>query len=207
MKKVGIIGSGAVGKTLAKGFIAIGYDVMLGSRDLSKVNDVEGAKSGSVEDTVDFAPLLVLAVKGSAALKAIANCNVDGKIIFDTCNPSADKPPVNGILEFFTAQNDSLGEQLQKAYPKAHFVKCFNSVGSDFMVNPDFGGTKPTMFICGNDDGAKSTAKGILDAFGWETEDMGVIEASRAIEALCMLWCIPGFISNSWNHAFKLLKK
>ena len=97
-------------------------------------------------------------------------------------------------------------EQLQRVNPAAHFVKAFNSVGSAHMVGPDFGGTKPTMFICGNDEGAKAQVTGILEAFGWEVEDMGGAEAARAIEPLCMLWCIPGFLRNEWTHAFKLLK-
>jgi predicted dinucleotide-binding enzyme len=205
MKKVGIIGSGVVGKTLAAGFSSIGYEVMLGSRDTSKVSGVPNTKAGTKEETADFASLIVLAVKGTAAIQALDNCKIDGKIIIDTTNPIADQPPVNGVLQYFTAQNDSLGEQLQRAYPRAHFVKAFNSVGHALMVNPDFGNSKPTMFICGNSNDAKREVEGILGAFGWEPMDMGSIEACRAIEPLCMLWCIPGFKENSWTHAFKLL--
>jgi predicted dinucleotide-binding enzyme len=98
-------------------------------------------------------------------------------------------------------------ERLQRAVPAAHFVKAFSSVGNAFMVDPQFEGGKPTMFICGNDDAAKQTVRGILDQFGWETADMGKIEAARAIEPLCMLWCIPGIARNEWSHAFKLLRK
>ena len=82
-----------------------------------------------------------------------------------------------------------------------------NSVGNACMVNPQFAGGKPTMFICGNDAAAKKVVSGILDQFGWETADMGLSEAARAIEPLCMLWCIPGFLRNDWTHAFKLLTK
>jgi hypothetical protein len=207
MKKVGIIGSGAVAKALAQGFISIGYEVMMGSRDVSKLNDMDGVSKGNAQETADFAPLLVLAVKGTGAINALTNCQLDGKTIIDTTNPIADAPPVNGVLQFFTQQNDSLGEQLQKAYPKANFVKAFNSVGNALMVHPDLKGGKPTMFICGNNEEAKNTTKEILDAFGWEVADMGSIEASRPIEALCILWCIPGFKENDWMHAYKLLKK
>ena len=73
------------------------------------------------------------------------------------------------------------------------------------MVDPRFEGGTPTMFICGNDDGAKATVTEILDEFGWDTADMGAVEAARAIEPLCMLWCIPGFLRNEWTHAFALL--
>jgi 8-hydroxy-5-deazaflavin:NADPH oxidoreductase len=97
-------------------------------------------------------------------------------------------------------------ERIQRLIPKAHVVKAFNSVGNAFMYKPNFPGGKPTMFICGNDAEAKKTVTQILDTFGWETEDMGAVEAARAIEPLCILWCIPGFIKNEWMHAFKLLK-
>jgi predicted dinucleotide-binding enzyme len=113
---------------------------------------------------------------------------------------------VNGVIKFFTDLNESLLEKLQKNYPEINFVKAFNSVGNAFMVTPQFPGGKPTMFICGNDAAAKSAVQKILDQFGWETEDMGAMEAARAIEPLCMLWCIPGFTRNQWAHAFKLLK-
>jgi 8-hydroxy-5-deazaflavin:NADPH oxidoreductase len=97
-------------------------------------------------------------------------------------------------------------ERLQKLAPEAHFVKAFSCVGNALMVNPDFKGVRPTMFICGNDDQAKREVSAIVDQFGFEVADMGTVEAARAIEPLCMLWCIPGFRSNSWTHAFKLLK-
>ena len=114
---------------------------------------------------------------------------------------------MNGVLKFFTHQNDSLMEQLQQEFTTANFVKAFNSVGSAFMVDPQFAGGKPTMFICGNSDTAKKQVSQILDQFGWETADMGKAESARAIEALCILWCLPGFLRNEWNHAFKLLVK
>jgi len=74
------------------------------------------------------------------------------------------------------------------------------------MINPDFAGVKPTMFICGNDQEAKDEVAEICALFGFEAEDMGSAEAARAIEPLCILWCIPGFRENQWKHAFKFLK-
>jgi hypothetical protein len=152
----------------------------------------------------------VLASKGTAAASALqlaGLANLEGKIVIDTTNPIADAPPVNGVLQYFTSLGDSQMEKLQSLFPGARFVKAFNSIGNHFMINPDFGGIKPTMFICGNDGEAKKQVTAILDQFGWETEDMGVAEAARAIEPLCILWCIPGFLRNEWGHAFKLLKK
>jgi 8-hydroxy-5-deazaflavin:NADPH oxidoreductase len=157
-----------------------------------------------------FADLVVLAVKGTAAadaLRAAGESNLAGKAVIDATNPIADAPPANGVLPFFTSFEESLLERLQREFRSARLVKAFNSVGSAHMVNPRFADGPPTMFICGNDEAAKQTVRGILGQFGWETADMGKAEAARAIEPLCMLWCIPGFLRNEWGHAFKLLTK
>jgi len=214
-KKIGVVGSGLVGQVLANGFIKHGYDVMVGTNNKGKHEELKSktggkARIGSFEETVKFGEILVLAVKGTtaeAALKSSGVANFNGKTVIDATNPIADAPPVNGVLQFFTSLSDSLMERLQKAAPGVHFVKAFSCVGNAFMVNPDFGGSKPTMFICGNDEGAKRDVKSILDQFGWETEDLGKVEAARAIEPLCILWCIPGLLQNRWSHAFKLLRK
>ena len=164
------------------------------------------ARVGDFAQTAAFGDVVVLAVKGTAASEALhAAGNISGKIIIDATNPIADKPPVNGVLQFFTDLNDSLMEKLQREFPQARFVKAFNSVGAANMVDPKFAAGKPTMFICGNDPQAKATVRTIIDQFGWETADMGTAEAARAIEPLCILWCIRGFKENKWNHAFKLL--
>lgn len=213
MKKIGILGSGTVAKALAKGFLNHGYEVMLGTRDAAKLADFQKENNvmvGSFAQTAAFGNLIVLATKGKFAaesLKLADFANLEGKTIIDTTNPIEDAPPENGVLKFFTSLDDSLMEQLQKLVPKAHFVKAFNCVGNRFMVDPDFNGQKPTMFICGNSEDAKNDVKIILNLFGWETEDMGKAEAARAIEPLCILWCLPGFLNNQWSHAFKLLKK
>ena len=151
----------------------------------------------------------MLAVKGSAAaeaLRAAGARTLAGKTVIDATNPLADAPPTNGVLKYFTSLDESLMERLQREFPEARLVKAFNSVGNARMVNPEYAGGKPTMFICGNDPAAKDTVARILGQFGWEAEDMGKVEAARAIEPLCMLWCIPGFLRNQWTHAFKLLK-
>lgn len=214
-KKIGILGSGVVGQALANGFISHGYEVMIGTNDKSKYESIKAKIKGKItigtfSDTARFGEIIILAVKGSAAVSALEKVgieNLKNKTVIDTTNPIEEVPPVNGVINFFTSLNVSLLEQLQKAVPDAHFVKAFNSVGNAFMVNPDFGGVKPTMFICGNRDEAKGEVTTILDQFGWEIEDMGKVEAARAIEPLCMLWCIPGITRNHWTHAFKLLKK
>jgi 8-hydroxy-5-deazaflavin:NADPH oxidoreductase len=141
------------------------------------------------------------------ALIAAGISNLGDKTVIDTTNPIADAPPVNGVLQFFTSPNESLMERLQAQAPDARFVKSFSCVGNALMVNPAFEGGRPTMFICGNNPAAKNEVAAVLDQFGFEVADMGTAEAARAIEPLCILWCIPGFLSNSWTHAFKLLRK
>jgi predicted dinucleotide-binding enzyme len=212
--KVGVFGSGGAAQTLAAAFIKHGHQTMMGTRDKAKLADWlkknPTAQVGSFIETAAFGEVVVLAVKGSAApdvLRAAGSANLAGKLVMDACNPIADAPPVNGVLKFFTTLDNSLMEQLQKEFPTAHFVKAFNSVGQAQFVNPQYKSGRPTMFICGNDDGAKATAAKILDQFGWDTADMGKVEAARAIEPLCMLWCILGFTRNEWTHAFKLLRQ
>ena len=126
--------------------------------------------------------------------------------MIDATNPIAETPPVDGVLNFFTNLDESLLERLQREFAAVRFVKAFNSVGTHCMVNPQFAGGKPTMFICGNDAAAKGTVAPVVDQLGWETADMGTAAAARAIEPLAMLWCIPGFRQNDWMHAFKLLR-
>jgi len=211
--KVGVLGSGDVAKVLAGGFLKHGHDVMMGTRTPAKLS--EWAKQhpkgrvGSFADTAQFAELVVLAVKGTVAadaLRAAGSANLAGKSVIDATNPIADAPPTNGVLKFFTNLDESLMERLQREFPDARFVKAFNSVGNAHMVNPQFNGGKPTMFICGNDEAAKRIVSGMLEQFGWEMADMGKVEAARAIEPLCMLWCIPGLLRQEWSHAFKLLR-
>jgi 8-hydroxy-5-deazaflavin:NADPH oxidoreductase len=210
--KVGVIGSGDVAKALAGGLVKHGHEVMVGTRDAGKLKDwaagLPKVRIGKFSDAAAFGEVVVLAVKGTVAaeaLRAAGAGNLAGKTIVDATNPITEEPPVNGVLKFFTGPNESLMERLQKEFAGAKFVKAFNSVGAPLMVNPKFAGGKPTMFICGNDEGAKRIVSGVLDQFGWETADMGKAEGARAIEPLCMLWCIPGFARNQWNHAFKLL--
>lgn len=214
--KIGILGSGIVGRVLGTAFIKEGHQVMLGTRDVNKEDVVKWktqnsvGQVGSFDQTAEFADIIVLAISGLAAKEVIELAgvkNFTGKVVIDATNPIANAAPDNGVLKFFTSLDNSLMEQIQKQLPDAYVVKAFNSVGNALMYRPDFKGIQPTMFICGNDDTAKKTVTSILISFGWETMDMGKVEAARAIEPLCILWCIPGLIRNQWTHAFKLLKK
>ncbi|MFO0725090.1 MAG: NAD(P)-binding domain-containing protein [Myxococcota bacterium] len=211
--KIGILGSGNVAQTLALGFLKHGHSVQVGSRDPSKLKawkdkDAPAATLGSFKETAAAAEVIVLAVKGTAAASALEMAGAEalaGKVVIDTTNPIADAPPTNGIITYFTGPNDSLMERLQKQFPGAHFVKAFNSVGAALMVNPALDG-RPSMFIGGNDAAAKKVVTDILTSFGWATEDVGGVEAARAIEPLCQLWCAPGFLRGDWRHAFKMIR-
>ncbi|HUA91184.1 MAG TPA: NAD(P)-binding domain-containing protein [Terracidiphilus sp.] len=212
--KIGVLGSGIVAQTLAAGAVKHGHQAKIGSRSPEKLAEWAaqnpGVATGTFADAASFGELLILAVKGNAAAEALRLAgaeNLKGKPVADACNPIADAPPVKGVLPFFTGPNESLMEQLQLEFPDAHLVKAFNSVGAPRMVDPKFAGGKPTMFICGNSDAAKKAVGGLIEEFGWELADMGGVEAARAIEPLCMLWCIPGFLHNQWMHAFKLLQQ
>jgi predicted dinucleotide-binding enzyme len=217
-KRVGVLGSGVVGRALAEGFLKHGYEVMLGTRDPGK-GEVPAwvatqaaahprASAGTFRETAIFGEIVVLAVKGLAVEEAILEAGPDhltAKTVIDTTNPLTETGPVDGILEFTTGPNDSLGEKVQKLLPNAHVVKAFNSVGSALMVNPKFEQGTPTMFLCGNNPESRRVVSEICVQFGWEPFDCGGIAASRALEPLCRLWVLPGFLRNDWRHAFKML--
>jgi len=213
-KRIGVVGSGVVGQTLASGFVKHGFETMVGSRDAGKLTEWAAkagslAKAGTVQEAARFGDIVVVAVKGTAAEDVVRLAGPDtlaGKVVIDTTNPIADAPPVNGVIKFFTSLDESLMERLQRIAPNARFVKAFSCVGNALMVNPKLSGGPPTMFMCGNDADAKKEVVGILKLFGWETEDAGALESARAIEPLTILWCIPGFLKNDWAHAFKMLR-
>ncbi len=214
MSKIAVLGSGTVGQTLADGFLKKGHDVMRASRDPGKLADWKAgagphAQTGTFADAAKWGEIVVLAVKGGAAEAAVEQAgiaNLAGKTVIDTTNPIADAPPQQGVLRYFTTHDEALMERLQKKAPDAHFVKAFSCVGNAYMVDPQLPGGPPTMFICGDNAKAKVEVTKILDAFGWETADMGSVEAARAIEPLCILWCLPGLRGGPWTHAFKLLR-
>ena len=214
MARISVLGSGEVGKVLADGFLKHGHDVMRASRDGGKLAEWKAgagsrAHTGTFAEAGAWGDIVVLAVKGTAAESALEQAGIaglKGKIVIDTTNPIAEKPPENGVLRFFTTLDESLMERLQRKAPEVRFVKAFSCVGNAFMVNPQFPGGPPTMFFCGNDASAKADVKTLLVQFGWDCSDMGGVEAARAIEPLCMLWCIPGLTGQGWMHAFKLLR-
>jgi len=210
--RIAVLGSGAVGQTFAKGLQTHGYDVQIASRSpakLAEFSNTTGISAVPFDAAASWCEGAVLAVRGSMAEEAVREAgpeNLAGKLVIDVTNPLSDAPPEDGVLRVFTGPNESLMERLQAAFPAIHFVKAFNSVGNALMVNPQLPGGKPTMFYCGNDAGAKKIVARIIDQFGFEGEDLGTAKAARVIEPLCQLWCIPGFRTGQWQHAFRLLR-
>jgi predicted dinucleotide-binding enzyme len=209
---VGVLGSGDVGKVLAAGFASLGHDVKIGSRDPEKLREWASANArvstGTFAEAAQFGDILVLATLGAAAGDAIKLAGLDafdGKVLIDTTNPldfSKGMPPT-----LFVGTTDSLGEQIQRLIPKSRVVKAFNTVGNAHMINPQFPGGPPDMFICGNDAEGKKIVSQICDAFGWGVIDLGGIDASRYLEPMCLVWVLYGARNSSWNHAFKMLRK
>lgn len=208
--KIAVLGSGTVGTTLAKGFQDAGHEVRIGSRDGRRLGDftkTSGIVEGRFMDVAAFGEVVVISVKGEAAeglVRELAPA-LAGKVVIDTNNPIAGAPR-DGVVQFFTSGQDSLLERLQRAAPKAKVVKAFNSVGAALMVKPRFPSGTPTMFICGDDAAAKATVTTLLRQLGWAAEDVGTSAAGHPVEALCQLWCAPGFLRNDWAHAFAVLR-
>jgi 8-hydroxy-5-deazaflavin:NADPH oxidoreductase len=212
--RVGVLGSGEVGRRLAAGFSGRGHSVMIGSRDAGKAElrdwltgDGAGIQAGTFDQTAAYGELLVLAVLGTAAEQVIAEAgpgNFSGKVVIDATNPldfSGGFPPKLAI-----SGEDSLGERIQRAVPDAKVVKAFNTIGNQYFVDPSFPEGKPTMLIAGDDEAAKRTVGDVLADFGWpEPVDLGGIEGARELEAICIAWVKIGGKRGSWDHGFKLL--
>lgn len=210
MAKYGVLGSGDVGKTLARALKERGHEVQIASRSADKLADFSrssGIPEVTFERAAADAEIVVLAVQGAAAEELVGKIapSLAGKIVIDTTNPISG-PPINGFLPYFTTSEASLMERLERLAPGARLVKAFNSVGSAFMAAPKLQGGRPTMFIAGNDPSAKAAVAALLETFGWEAEDVGGSPSARAVEALCQLWCAPGFLRGDWAHAFKLIR-
>lgn len=212
--KVGVLGTGDVGKALGSAFLALGHEVKMGSREPGNTKAQawvkeagEHASAGTFAEAAGFGELVVLATLGSATLDALKLAgpeNFKSKLVVDTTNPldfSQGFPPrlISGGV--------SGGERVQRALPGAQVVKAFNTVGHAHMFRPQFPSGPPDMFICGDDVKAKARMTEILNQFGWGTVDVGGIASSHYLEGMCLVWVLYGASTNTWNHAFKLLRK
>lgn len=212
-KKVGVLGSGDVGRQLGRGFAKHGYSVKMGTRDPAKLEAWKKESAGTVSvgtfgDAATFGDVVVLATHGAAteaALDLAGPSKFKGKLVLDATNPldfSKGMPP--GL---FVGTTDSLGERVQRKLPGAHVVKCFNTVGNAKMIDPKFAEGTPPMLICGNDAAAKQHTSEILKDLGWPGAlDVGSIESARWLEALVPLWVRAGAALNTWGHAFKAVQ-
>ncbi|HSY49197.1 MAG TPA: NADPH-dependent F420 reductase [Thermoanaerobaculia bacterium] len=210
--KVGILGSGDVGKSFAHGFGALGHEVMIGSRSPEKLSEFVGGEGGRVsagtfEEAAKLGDLIVLATHGVAtedAIRLAGKQHFDHKVVIDATNPLDFS---TGAPRLSVGHTDSLGEQIQRFLPHARVVKAFNTAGNGLFFKPQLSGGPPDMFIGGNDADAKKLVSQVCDAFGWGVIDLGGIEASRYLEPMCMAWVLHGVLSGTWVHAFKMLHK
>ncbi len=225
--KIGILGTGFVGKTLAAKLVELGHEVMIGTRNVTETlakteTDMMGSppfkewhagnpkvKLGTFAEAAQFSEMAILATHGVATIAAIdlaGKNNFTGKVVIDTTNPldfSQGMPP-----KFAVTLGNSLGEQIQKHIPEAKVVKGFNTVNALIMVNPKREEGDPDLFIAGNDDNAKSKFVSLAEQMGWKRViDAGDISISYWLEAMTMFWVYYGFKNNHWAHAFKLLLK
>jgi len=213
--RIGILGTGDVGRTLAVGLAAEGHPVKVGTREPSAakaaaVAEKLGAGIGVVSfaEAAAFAEVAVLATLWSgteSALQLAGAAALAGKVVVDATNPLVFAPGAAPRLAL--GHDDSGGEQVQRWLPGARVVKAFNTVGHASMVHPSFAGGPPDMFICGDDPDAKRTVTELLRQLGWPAVDVGGIEGARLLEPMCILWVAYGVRTGTWTHAFKLLRK
>jgi 8-hydroxy-5-deazaflavin:NADPH oxidoreductase len=199
--RIGVLGSGEVGRALARGYLRHGHDVRIGTRQ----ERVDELPVGPAHEVAVEAELVVLAVRGASAVDVVSPLAgvLEGKVLVDLTNPLDF---TSGAPQLFVGTTDSLGEQVQRAAPGARVVKAYNTVGNPLMVDPDLPGGPPTMFVAGNDAEAKAKVGDLLRDTGWDVADLGGIESSRWLEAMCMAWVAYGSTSGTWGHAFRLLR-
>jgi len=214
--KIGILGTGDVGRALGVGFIALGHQVKIGARTAGHEKAMEwvgeagpNASQGTFAEAAEFGEIIVFATLGVAnpeVVRVIAPESFAGKVVVDVTNPldfSGGFPP-----DLATKGDDSGGETLQRMIPEAKVVKAFNTVPNALMFRPELPGGPPDMFIAGDEAGAKATVTKILNDFGWpRVVDMGGIKSSRWLEAMCIAWVLACSATGNWRQAFKLVSE
>lgn len=213
MMNVAVLGSGDVGRHLTKGFLARGDSVCIGSRTPRVVREwIESealqAEAAEPAEAAGGAELLVLATNWAGAPTTAEQIRSEaaGKILIDVTNPLGPGG-AGGAPKLMVGYPDSGGKGVQAMLPESKVVKCFNTVNARFMVNPGFSGGPGDMFLCGNDESAKSAVAALCREWGWVPQDMGSIEESYLLEALAMAWIVYAFRTNHWEHGFAFLNR
>jgi 8-hydroxy-5-deazaflavin:NADPH oxidoreductase len=212
--KIGIIGSGHVAQALGKGLIELGHEVMLGTRDTDKKEldwwrkkSHKNASLGSTTEAAYFGETAFLAVSWHAAEDVIAQVrpSLASKIVIDVTNPLVFEE--GQAPQLTIGHTMSAGEIVQASLPDSHVVKTLNMVGFEHLIKPKFKQGIPVMFLCGNNESAKTHTASLLKECGWQDiVDLGGIEKSRILEPLSLLWIEYGVANNTWDHAFSVLK-
>jgi predicted dinucleotide-binding enzyme len=211
-----VLGTGMVGQTLATKLVELGHQVKLGSRQAGNEKAVawgasagEGASEGSFADAAAFGEVVLNATAGMASLDALRAAgaeNLAGKVLIDVANPldfSKGMPPTLSVCN-----DDSLGEQIQRYFPDARVVKAFNAVNVSLMVDPSTLPERHSLFLCGNDEGAKAQVRELAASFGWPGEDildLGDISAARGTEMYLMLWLRLATVTDTWQVSVKVV--
>ena len=197
--RIGVLGTGMVGNAIAGRLVALGHTVMMGAREAGNERAQawvesagEGASAGSFADAAAFGELVVNCTAGAHsldALEAAGRENLAGKLLIDVANaldPSGGRPPTLTV-----ANTDSLGEQVQRAFPDAKVVKALNTMNCQVMVDPSRVPGDHAVFVCGDDADAKRQVRELLESIGWPSLriiDLGGIEAARGTEMYVALW-------------------
>jgi 8-hydroxy-5-deazaflavin:NADPH oxidoreductase len=180
--RIGVLGTGMVGSTLAGKLRELDHEVRVGSRDGSKGD-------GTFAEAAAHGELVLNCTAGAASLQALEQAgeqNLAGKVLVDVGNPLDVS---GGTVTLTVCNDDSLGEQIQRRYPSARVVKALNTVNARVMVDPGSVPGEHDVFLCGDDDGAKAQVRGLLESFGWRNVvDLGGIEGARSLEMYLLFW-------------------
>lgn len=214
--KIGILGTGTVGQTIGSKLVALGHDVMLGSRSAHNESAARWvhasgahASQGTFAEAAAFGEILWNCTAGTGSLEALAHAgaaNLSSKILIDLANPldfSKGMPPTLSV-----SNSDSLGEQIQRAYPALRVVKALNTVTCAVMINPALVPGEHDLFVCGNDAAAKAQVTALLrDSFGWKSFiDLGDLSAARGTESYLLLWLRLWSAVQTPNFNIKLVR-
>jgi len=211
--RVGILGTGVVGATLGSKLIQIGHEVKMGSRSANNVKAIEWAQQnganasfGTFADAAAFGEIVFNCTAGTVSLAALSSAgagNLKGKVLVDVANPLDFSKGMPATLS--VCNSDSLGEQIQRAFPNARVVKALNTMNCRVMVEPSLVPGEHDVFVCGNDPQAKARVEEVLKSFGWRSIiDLGDITAARGTEMILPIWLRLWSLSQNRHFNFRI---